>query len=95
MKAIIKNGVANKDIQSCLISECGVEITFHNNDLADKFALSLNLYGIPCVNNRNKITISYIDQLSVSSASCVLDCWRDNWQSGKTDKLILLVDGVV
>lgn len=22
MKAIIKNGVANKDIQSCLISEC-------------------------------------------------------------------------
>lgn len=50
MKAIIKNGVANKDIQSCLISECGVEITFHNNDLADKFALSLNLSGIPCVN---------------------------------------------
>lgn len=46
MKAIIKNGVANKDIQSCLISECGVEITFHNNDLADKFALSLNLCGI-------------------------------------------------
>lgn len=32
MKAIIKNGVANKDIQSCLISECGVEITFHNTD---------------------------------------------------------------
>lgn len=64
MKAIIKNGVANKDIQSCLISECGVEITFHNNDLADKFALSLNLSGIPCVNNGNKITISYIDQLS-------------------------------
>lgn len=25
MKAIIKNGVANKDIQSCLISECGLE----------------------------------------------------------------------
>ena len=39
MKAIIKNGVANKDIQSCLISECG----------ADKFALSLNLSGIPQV----------------------------------------------
>lgn len=71
MKAIIKNGVANKDIQSCLISECGVEITFHNNDLADKFALSLNLSGIPCVNNGNKITISYIDQLSVSSASYI------------------------
>lgn len=73
MKAIIKNGVANKDIQSCLISECGVEITFHNNDLADKFALSLNLYGIPCVNNGNKITISYIDQLSVSSASYIAE----------------------
>ena len=96
MKAIIKNGVANKDIQSCLISECGVEIIFHNNDLADKFALSLNLSGIPCVNNGNKITISYIDQLSVSSASYIAEHnWKDNWQSGKTDKLILLVDGVV
>lgn len=48
MKAIIKNGVANKDIQSCLISECGVEITFHNNDLADKFALSKIPYKIDC-----------------------------------------------
>lgn len=45
MKAIIKNGVVNKDIQSCLISECGS--------------------GIPCVNNGNKVTISYIDQLVV------------------------------
>lgn len=75
MKAIIKNGVANKDIQSCLISECGVEITFHNNDLADKFALSLNLSGIPCVNNGNKITISYIDQLSTS----VVTTWKDKY----------------
>lgn len=73
MKAIIKNGVANKDIQSCLISEYGVEITFHNNDLADKFALSLNLSGIPCINNGNKVTISYIDQLSVSSASYIAE----------------------
>lgn len=78
MKAIIKNGVANKDIQSCLISECGVEITFHNNDLADKFALSLNLSGIPCVNNGNKITISYIDQLSVSSASYIAEHKKTN-----------------
>lgn len=61
MKAIIKNGVVNKDIQSCFISECGVEITFHNNDLADKFALSLNLSGIPYVKDRNKVTVSYID----------------------------------
>lgn len=61
MKVIIKNGVANKDTQSCFISEYGVEITFHNNDLADKFALSLNLSGIPYVNNGNKVTLSYID----------------------------------
>lgn len=57
MKAIIKNGIANKDIQSCFLSEFGVEITFHNNDLADKFALSLNLSGIPCVKDRNLIFI--------------------------------------
>lgn len=61
MKTIIKNGVANKGIQSCFISECGVEIKFHNNDLADKFVLSLNLSGIPCVNNGNKVTVSYIN----------------------------------
>ena len=78
MKAIIKNGVANKDIQSCLISECGVEITFHNNDLADKFALSLNLSGIPCVNNGNKITISYIDQLRVVNSRFFRVPWSVN-----------------
>lgn len=43
MKAIIKNGVVNKDIQSCLISECGVEITFHNNDLADKIDCTIEV----------------------------------------------------
>ena len=58
MKAIIKNGVANKDIQSCFLSEFGIEITFHNNDLADKFALSLNLSGIPCVNDGHSVSIS-------------------------------------
>lgn len=47
MKAIIKNGVANKDIQSCLISECGVEITFHNNDLADKIVGSNVAFMVP------------------------------------------------
>lgn len=61
MEAIINNGVVNKDIQSCFVSECGVEITFHNNDLADKFALSLNTSSIPYVKNGNKITISYIN----------------------------------
>ena len=60
MKAIITNGKANNDIQSCLITEFGIELTFHNNDLADKFALSLNLSGIPCVKDGNKVTVSYI-----------------------------------
>ena len=53
--------MANKDIIDCLITERGVEIIFDGNDLADKFALSLNLSGIPCVNNGNKVTIYYID----------------------------------
>ena len=61
MKAIITNGMANKDIIDCLITEFGVEIIFDGDDLADKFALSLNLSGIKCVNNGNKVTISYID----------------------------------
>ena len=61
MKAIIKNGAANKDIQNCFISEFGTEITFYNNDLADKFALSLNLSGIPCIKDVNKITVSCIN----------------------------------
>lgn len=61
MKAIIKNGVVNKDIQYCFISEFGTEIIFHNNDLADKFASSLNLSGIPCVKDKNKVTVSCIN----------------------------------
>ena len=61
MKAIIENGAANKDIQNCFISEHGVEIIFDSNDLADKFALSLNLSGISCVKDRNKVTVSYIN----------------------------------
>lgn len=73
MKAIITNGMANKDIIDCLITEFGVEIMFDGDDLADKFALSLNLSGIPCINNGNKVTISYIDQLSVSSASYIAE----------------------
>ena len=60
MKSIIENGAANKDIQNCFITEHGVEIIFDSNDLADKFALSLNLSGIPCVRDGNKVTISYI-----------------------------------
>ena len=61
MKAIIENGAANKDIQNCFVTEHGVEIIFDSNDLADKFALSLNMSGISCVKNGNKVTVTYID----------------------------------
>ena len=61
MKAIIENGAANKDIQNCFITEFGVEIMFDSDDLADKYALSLNLSGIPCVKDANTVTISYIN----------------------------------
>lgn len=60
MKAIIENGAANKDIQNCFITEHGVEIIFDSNDLADKFALSLNMSGISCTKDENKVTVSYI-----------------------------------
>lgn len=58
MKTIIENGAANKDIQNCFITEHGVEIIFDSNDLADKFALSLNMSGISCTKDENKVTIS-------------------------------------
>ena len=60
MKAIIENGAANKDIQNCFVSENGVEIIFDSNDLADKFALSLNMSGISCTRDENKVILSYI-----------------------------------
>ena len=58
MKAIMENGAANKDIQNCFVTEHGVEIIFDSNDLADKFALSLNMQGISCTRDENKVTIS-------------------------------------
>ena len=58
MKAIIENGAENKDIQNCFVTEHGVEIIFNSNDLADKFALSLNMSGISCTKDENKVTIS-------------------------------------
>lgn len=58
MKTIIENGAANKDIQNCFVTEHGVEIIFDSNDLADKFALSLNMQGISCTRDENKVTIS-------------------------------------
>lgn len=61
MKTIIENGAANKDIQNCFVTEHGVEIIFDSNDLADKFALSLNMSSISCTKDENKVTISYIN----------------------------------
>ena len=58
MNTIIENGAANKDIQNCFVTEHGVEIMFDSNDLADKFALSLNMSGISCTKDENKVTIS-------------------------------------
>ena len=57
MEAIIKNGVINNGIQSCFILGCGIEIIFHNNDLADKFVTSLIPLGISYTKNENKVTI--------------------------------------
>ena len=54
MKAIIEKGKADNSIQSCFISECEIEIIFHNNDLADKFAKSLDPFHISYVKNGNK-----------------------------------------
>lgn len=60
MKAIIEKGKADNSIQSCFISECGIEIIFHNNDLADKFAKSLNIPCISYVKAANKVLVYYI-----------------------------------
>ena len=60
MKTIIENGKINRGIQNCSISENGIEIVFHNNDLADKFALSLNIPCISYVKTANKVLVYYI-----------------------------------
>ena len=61
MKTIIENGKANYGIQSCSISGCGIEIIFHNNDLADKFASSLIPLSISYTKSENKITVFCIN----------------------------------
>ena len=60
MKKIIENGKVNNGIQSCSISENGIEIIFHNNDLADKFTKSLNMPCISYVKAANKVLVYYI-----------------------------------
>ena len=60
MKAIIENGKVNYGIQSCSMSEDGIEIIFHNNDLADKFTKLLNIPCISYVRAANKVLVYYI-----------------------------------
>ena len=61
MKTIVENGKVNNGIQSCFISQYGIKIVFHNNDLADKFASALNAFGISYVKDANVVTTSYIN----------------------------------
>ena len=37
------------------------DITFDDDDLADKFVKALNPAGVSCTKNGNKVSISYID----------------------------------
>lgn len=37
------------------------DMTFDNDDLADKFVKALNSAGVSCTKNGNKVSISYID----------------------------------
>ena len=60
MKAIIVNRIPDSGIHSCFISENGIKIVFHNCDLANKFASSLNLSGISYEKDTNIVTVSYI-----------------------------------
>lgn len=51
MKAIIENGKVNHGIQNCSILTSGIGLIFQNNDLADKFALSLKKSGTIYIKN--------------------------------------------
>ena len=57
MKIIIENGKVNDGIQKCSILENGVGIVFQNNDLADKFALSLKKSGTLYIKNKNYVEV--------------------------------------
>lgn len=60
MKTIIENGKVNYGIQSCSILTSGIGIIFHNNDLADKFALSLKKPGTIYIKNENYVEVLMI-----------------------------------
>lgn len=61
MKATAENRKMNKERIKPFDNKVWCDMTFDNNELADKFVKSLNLAGISCKKNRNKVTISYID----------------------------------
>ena len=57
MKAIVENGKANNGIQSCSILTSGIGMVFQNNDLANKFALSLKKSGTRYIKNENYVEV--------------------------------------
>ena len=57
MKAIIENGKVNYGIQSCSILTSGIGMVFQNNDLADKFALSLKKSCTIYIKNENYVEV--------------------------------------
>lgn len=61
MKATARNRKMNKEHVKPFNNKVWCDMTFDNNELADKFVKSLNLVGVSCKKNKNKVTISYID----------------------------------
>ena len=60
MKAIIENGKVNYGIQNCSILTSGIGLIFQNNDLANKFALSLKKSGTIYIKNENYVEVLMI-----------------------------------
>lgn len=61
MKTTAGNRKMNKERIKPFNHKVWCDMTFDNNELADKFVKSLNLVGVSCKKNKNKVTISYID----------------------------------
>lgn len=61
MKATAVNRKMNKECVKPFNNKIWCDMTFDNNELADKFVKALNSAGVSCTKNGNKVTISYID----------------------------------
>ena len=61
MEGTTENRKMNKERVKPFNNKVWCDMTFDNDDLANKFVESLNLAGISCKKNENKVTISYID----------------------------------